>query len=262
MLGGVGQAIDSFYQTQPYLSAFITCSVKAGTADFLSQTSADSDTEDEDESTAAVDAQHQQLPYPMASVEGTSAHYMDSLSTAVDTASGSGSSVDLSRNLAFIFYGGIYTGLVQQFIYSGLFPKIFGSEHTWQSVAIQVGLDMSLIGPFLCLPLAYIVKTVFTSDEVNMKNILVGLEKYVEDVKVRGLLFKYWALWIPVQTLTFGVIPEHYRVLFVASISFFWMFILSSVSSSTEDPSTDAATTTVEMKSKTKSTFASSNESS
>jgi hypothetical protein len=120
-----------------------------------------------------------------------------------------------------------------------MFPAWFGHAHTWQTVAMEVGMDMAVIGPFLCLPIAYMVKTAFT-DELTVENVKLGLEKYVEDVKFRGLLFKYWAVWIPAQSLTFSVIPEHFRSLFVAAISFFWMFILSSTSAATNDPSADA----------------------
>jgi hypothetical protein len=209
-------AIDTFYQTQPYLSAFLTCSVKAGTADFVAQTQALEDESSEDTVLTKT-----------------------SSSTSGDSSVASAGSVDLSRNMAFIFYGGLYSGLAQQFFYTGLFPAWFGDARTWQVVATEVGIDMALIGPFLCLPIAYIVKTAFT-DELTVENIKLGLEKYVEDVKLRGLLFKYWAVWIPGQSLTFSVIPDHFRILFVAVISFFWMFILSSTSASTEDPSAEA----------------------
>lgn len=36
-VASVGDALEGFYQSQPYLSAFITCSVKASAADFFSQ---------------------------------------------------------------------------------------------------------------------------------------------------------------------------------------------------------------------------------
>jgi hypothetical protein len=213
-------AIDSFYQTQPYVSAFLTCSVKASAADYFAQSAA--------------------LEGDEASEEGPLANSSSSSSGDASVASTSTSQgVDLSRNMAFIFYGGLYSGLAQQFFYTALFPAWFGHAHTWQTVAMEVGIDMAVIGPFLCLPIAYIVKTAFT-DELTVENVKLGLEKYVEDVKLRGLLFKYWAVWIPAQSLTFSVIPEHFRILFVAAISFFWMFILSSTSASTEDPSADA----------------------
>jgi protein Mpv17 len=209
-------AIDTFYQTQPYVSAFLTCSAKASAADYFAQSAA----LEGDEASADALANSSSTPGD-ASVANTKA------------------GVDVSRNLAFIFYGGLYSGLAQQFFYTVMFPAWFGHAHTWQTVAMEVGTDMLVIGPFLCLPIAYMVKTAFT-DELTVENVKLGLEKYVEDVKLRGLLFKYWAVWIPAQSLTFSVIPEHFRILFVAAISFFWMFILSSTSASTEDPSAEA----------------------
>jgi hypothetical protein len=212
-------AIDTFYQTQPYVSAFLTCSVKASAADYFAQSAALEGDEVSEEDALA----------------NSSSSPADVMSDAASTSQG----VDLSRNMAFIFYGGLYSGLAQQFFYTAMFPAWFGHAHTWQTVAMEVGMDMAVIGPFLCLPIAYMVKTAFT-DELTVENVKLGLEKYVEDVKFRGLLFKYWAVWIPAQSLTFSVIPEHFRILFVAAISFFWMFILSSTSAATNDPSADA----------------------
>jgi hypothetical protein len=216
-------AIDTFYQTQPYLSAFITCSVKAGTADVIAQTQLNQPDEESEDG---------------ANANGTVLNSSSSKSissTSDDSSSGTG--IDVSRNLAFIFYGGLYSGLAQQFFYTVAFPGWFGHVQDWQTVAKEVGMDMLVIGPFLCLPIAYMVKTAFTADEFNLENIKIGLEKYVEDVKIRGLLLKYWAVWIPGQTVTFTIIPEHLRIPFVAAVSFFWMFILSSTSASTADPS-------------------------
>jgi hypothetical protein len=216
---GGASAIDTFYQTQPYVSAFLTCSVKASAADYFAQSQA----LESDEALSEEDA-----------LSTSSSSSTDDASVANAPAG-----VDISRNMAFIFYGGLYSGLAQQFFYTAMFPAWFGHAHTWQTVAMEVGTDMLVIGPFLCLPIAYMVKTAFT-DELTVENVKLGLEKYVEDVKLRGLLFKYWAVWIPAQSLTFSVIPEHFRILFVAAISFFWMFILSSTAAATNDPSADA----------------------
>lgn len=136
----------------------------------------------------------------------------------------SATNVDLSRNAAFLIYGGLYQGMAQQFMYSTVFPDMFGHDLDLNGLISQVAFDMTVVGPFLCLPLAYAVKGAFIGDD----NVATGLEKYVHDVTSRGLLFKYWALWGPVNFFTFGVIPHHFRVAFVAFISFFWIFILSS----------------------------------
>jgi len=34
-----------------------------------------------------------------------------------------------------------------------------------------------------------------------------------------------------VQCLTFGVVPPHWRIPFIALVSFFWLIVLSSISS-------------------------------
>jgi hypothetical protein len=180
-LEGAVSAVESFFQSEPYVAALLTCSVKASAADFMAQTK-----------------QSEALP------------------------SDDEYSVNFFQNLVFLLYGGLYQGLAQQFMYSNLFPDLFGNGMTWQSVAMQVGFDMAIVGPFLCLPIAYAVKGVFTADDkLSFQTVLDGLDKYVEDVMIRGLLLKYWALWVPVQTLTFGSIPQHFRVTFVAAVSFF-----------------------------------------
>jgi len=213
-----GGAIDSFFQTNPYLSAFLTCSVKASAADLVAQ---QSQTEDDAENNVNDER----------------------------------AKICLQRNLAFIVYGGVYQGLFQELLYSVLFPQWFGTDTSFLNVAKQVALDMLFVTPFVCLPIAYVVKAAFTADELSIESMQNSLQKYIQDVSERGLLLRYWSIWIPAQSLTFSVIPQHFRVAFVAVISFFWVFILSSISSATgnnddtcpiEDCSSVTATATIE----------------
>lgn len=185
-LHGVAElsTVESFFISQPYIAAFLTCSVKASAADWIAQT------------------QQQQRQ----------------------------ESLDVARNAGFILYGGLYQGCAQQFMYSRIFPDIFGHDLDLLGLASQVFFDMMFVGPLLCLPMAYAAKTLCTScGESKLQALQEGLKKYGHDVTTQGLLFKYWALWTPVNFITFGVIPLHFRVAFVACISFFWIFILSSV---------------------------------
>ena len=194
--------VETFFITKPYVAAFLTCSVKASAADLIAQI-------------------QQQQP-------------SSSTPTCADN------NVDLSRNLAFLVYGGLYQGMAQQFMYSTVFPGMFGHDLDMLGLARQVGFDMMVVGPFLCLPLAYAAKSLFSggneesSSGNNLENkqqaLQQGLEKYMHDVTTQGLLLKYWGLWTPVNFLTFGVVPMHFRVAFVAFISFFWIFVLSTTS--------------------------------
>ena len=54
---------------------------------------------------------------------------------------------------------------------------------------------------------------------------------YKEADAKRDLLTKYWLLWTPVQFATFGVVPPQYRIAFIAVVSFFWLIVLSTISS-------------------------------
>ena len=69
---------------------------------------------------------------------------------------------------------------------------------------------------------------------------------YVDDVKNRGLLFKFWGLWTPVQCMTFSIIPEHFQVSFIAAVSFFWVIILSSLSAQSTMEGVDNASSNTE----------------
>lgn len=177
-LDGALSAADTFFQTEPYVAAFLTCSLKASAADWV--------------------AQSQQQEH------------------------------NIRRNLAFIMYGGLYQGCVQTFIYSALFPAWF-PDPSVQTILTQVGIDLFILGPMLCMPTVYTMKALFAGEEGT-----AGIQKYFDHVQTKGILFKYWAIWGPVQTLNFGIVPHHLRVVFVAMVSFFWICLLSTVSSEAE----------------------------
>jgi protein Mpv17 len=259
--------IDNFYQTQPYIAAFLTCSVKASAADLLAQSRQlgqgllSSTTSSRNEVQAAP-----QQPPVLAQPVVFTPKYDQALMESSDANDG----LDLQRNLGFICYGGIYQGLAQQYLFTTFYPNCFPGLSGWTSVFAQVALDMSVVGPLICLPLAYVVKAFFTGAGLassgaapphllpcrklslkdtqgleqfvsdiatfSLASVTAGLDKYRKDVLNESLLLKYWALWIPVQLLTFGVIPPHYRVLFVAMFSFVWVIILSTIAASTPKP--------------------------
>ena len=199
----MSSTLNNFFQTQPYLAAFLTCSFKASAADIIAQT--------------------QEVP----KIEDSSTKSLDD-----DQLVTISPRVDVSRNLGFLFYGGIYQGMAQNYLYNVLYASWFGSEQSLEVITKEVVVDNLIFAPLLCLPIAYAFKTVFTSDELSIDVFRRGLEKYADDVTTRGLLVQYWKIWIPAQFLTFGVIPSHFRVAFVAAVSFFWIFILSTISSS------------------------------
>jgi len=192
--------IDTFYQTAPYTAAFMTCSFKASAADLLAQFREIKTSTNENADGTTVEAKEQ-----------------------------SKDRIEFERNVAFILYGGIYQGMVQYYIYNILFPLWFGHGNDLTSVAIKVAFDMLVISPFLCLPVAYLTKST-----IYGKTLKEGFDKYIYDLQFNSLWTTYVSIWLPVQCITFGIIPEHLRIAFIALVSFFWLIILSTISATEE----------------------------
>ena len=146
-------------------------------------------------------------------------------------------------------------------------PAIFPNLGTGiMSIVAQTCFDNFLLAPLFWIPPAYIVKAWFfprvSLDTIVAKNsgtystisydnnnnntykklinalafiaanTKVGISNYIQDVRHKGLLFKYWSLWLPAQMLTFSpLIPTHFRSACTASISFLWLLILMNVGS-------------------------------
>ncbi|KAL3775054.1 hypothetical protein HJC23_000582 [Cyclotella cryptica] len=133
--------IDAFYQTMPLTSAFLTCALKAsaGTdfmfmcchiiirllrlvllADLVAQ-----------KTQAAKDRGNDDVVAPFHK----------------------------KRNLAFFLYGGLYQGMAQEIIFNEFFPFLFGQGSDTFTVASKVVFDSFIVSPLLCLPVAYLVKS-------------------------------------------------------------------------------------------------------
>jgi hypothetical protein len=134
---------------------------------------------------------------------------------------------DVKRNVAMILYSGLISGICVEFMYSRIFPQLFrltGKVNLLVHALKMTIVDECINAPLLWLPPAYIFQAVLyrTSKREAVK-------KYILDVKTNGLLTKYWSLWLPMSFINFSIIPSHFRVAFVAVVSFFWMIILSIV---------------------------------
>jgi Mpv17 / PMP22 family len=134
--------LNELYTTYPYLSAFLTCSGKAGLADYL------------------VQRQQQQQQSQSSSC-----------SCSIPRTDPNTTTIQINRTIGFILYGGFYQGLFQQYMYGTVFPRYFEDDTTTMmmmtdwigSLGQQVFIDMFVLGPFLCLPISYIVQSICTS---------------------------------------------------------------------------------------------------
>lgn len=168
--------------------------------------------------------------------------------------------LEFRRNLAYVLYGGIFVGGMCHLEYDYIFPALFGNDHSITTIFEEVIFDNFISAPLFWLPPCYLIKSAVY--DYPMKE---GLEKYVHDIKHNGLLTKYLSIWIPAQSISFSVIPgelhpafifvrlvlctidsilisssftsfyktptEHLRIVFMASVSFFWFILFSTVAS-------------------------------
>jgi len=138
--------------------------------------------------------------------------------------------IEFRRNLAYVLYGGIFIGALCHYEYDVMFPILFGIEHNLSTSIKEVLFDNFISGPIMILPPSYLIKAIIYDYSLRE-----GLQKYVNDIKSNGLLLKYWSIWIPAQSVSFTVVPDHLRVVFMASVSFFWFILFSTVSSSSDE---------------------------
>lgn len=177
----------------------------------------------------AVSSFYKNSPYLAAFVTcGVKASAADLIAQSKEGNSADDSST-VRRNIAFILYGGIYQGVMQEHIFNHIYPALFGTSTSLATVAVKVIFDMLVLSPFLCLPVAYLTKSI-----IFQYSPMEAIRRYISDIRERGLLKKYWSLWGPVQCLTFSVVPEHFRIAFVACVSFFWLILLSSITAKGE----------------------------
>ena len=221
---GVLTLVDSWFQSSPYESAFCVTALKASTADFVAQA------REQKKAAAALaaaggeeDAPDQKSKVTLLTCDDVSCEEVE-----VEVAVGSkdpGVDIEWRRNLGFVLYGGLYQGVVQYFIFNECFPVWFGEGVDVATVATKVIVDQLVLTPFLCLPVAYLFKgLVFGKAPAD------EMRRYIADAR-QGLLLKYWLIWTPAQCLTFGVVPAQWRIPFIAIVSFFWLILLSTISS-------------------------------
>jgi hypothetical protein len=140
------------------------------------------------------------------------------------------SKLDKRRIVSFCVYGAFYQGMAQEFIYNNVYTSLFGAETTVRVVLTKVLFDAFFHNALLCLPMAYLTKAFIYRFSVGE-----ALRRYADDVKSHGLLIKYYSIWMPVNFMIFTIVPTHLRITVMAMISFFWMIILSTISSRARD---------------------------
>lgn len=147
---------------------------------------------------------------------------------------------DWKRNISMALYSGTILGITCEIMYNRIFPVLFGVA-TAEKFNLSRVIKMTLFDGFINAPLVWLPPAYITQALVYQYPIREAIKKYMNDIKEKGLLTKYWSLWLPMTTINFAIIPSHFRILFVACISFFWMIILSIVANNDQDTASSSA---------------------
>lgn len=213
--------IDAFWKACPYTAAALVCGFKASAADAIAQQS------------TATEKEVTEEKYYMTSTSAAAAAVLPStplLQSVLEE-------LDLKRNLAFVLYGALYQGMVHEYVFNTLYPAWFGTGTEVSVVLVKVLFNLLVQTTFVTLPVAYILKSLIhtTKEQFSGNPLEAAMDKYWQDIQHQQLLLKCFALWGPVQCLTFSVVPEHLRVTFIAIVSFFWLILLSQISNANND---------------------------
>ncbi|CAJ1959885.1 unnamed protein product [Cylindrotheca closterium] len=246
--------ISDFYANCPLQAAVLTCGFKASVADVIAQikgASPDEEEEEEDEDSSFSPMTIMESSHMVEEPQEHQDNHFD-FENPMENFESMVEDIDLSpiedldgkRNFAYIIYGGIFIGLMCHLEYDYAFPLMFArngvdyavQQHVPQTILSEILFDNFISGPLLWLPPAYLIKAVVY--DYSFKE---GLEKYVHDIKENDLLKRYWQIWLPAQTISFSVVPEHFRVVWMASVSFFWFILFSTLASKTDDVDAEAA---------------------
>ena len=136
--------------------------------------------------------------------------------------------VDPQRLATFTLFGFVYQGGIQYWMVNVLWERLFPGSGLVP--AAQKILAMNLISdPVFFFPTFYTMRTALANphDALHSPYSVVSTalrlykERCFEDWR------NSWVIWIPGHMITYGVMPMHLRMPWVASLSFSYMCILS-----------------------------------
>jgi Mpv17 / PMP22 family len=128
------------------------------------------------------------------------------------------------RSLVFGAFGLLYQGMVQYAIVNLFWEKLFPGNSRKAVVSKICGMNL-LADPLFFMPTFYIFKEVMATGSLGMATVKAALLGY----KANCLLDwrNSWMVWFPGHAVTYGVMPSHKRIPWMAFLSFFYMCVLS-----------------------------------
>jgi len=124
--------------------------------------------------------------------------------------------VDVTRTAAMGLFGLGYCGFLQHFLYTRLWPLILQAARLSGSraVAFQVLGDQGVYMPLMYLPIFYASKEMACAGQLIWETAMTGVQRCKENLMADVQLSCCY--WVPVQAMTFGIIPLALRVFFMS----------------------------------------------
>ena len=137
--------------------------------------------------------------------------------------------INWKRNFCFAAFGFLYMGAALNQLYSKIYPHIFKVLLKLPQKRIPAAkfmFDSFIHSPFIYFPTFYCIKGMVFKESISSKVIYDSLHEYF-CINFKSDMMNFYKLWIPAQMITFGVLPIHLQVPWVALISFIWTAYLS-----------------------------------
>jgi Mpv17 / PMP22 family len=193
----VAAACRSLLEERPFVSAVAVTACKAVAADLMAQ---------------------------LVLTTGSGSDYDPATATTVKT-------WDVRRTACFATFGFLYQGCAQYVIVNWGWERLFPGRSPRAVISKVCGMNL-VSDPFLFLPAFYLFKRAFQFDAG------VGFSSFPlwRILREAGVAYKAnawrdvrnsWLVWFPGHAVTYGIMPEHQRIPWMAFLSFFYMCILS-----------------------------------
>lgn len=130
--------------------------------------------------------------------------------------------LDRRRVLAMALFSGAFCGCCYHCIFNVVFPRAFGTAKSLGAILVKTGADGVIVFPFLYMPVFYVI-----NDAVRLGSLSGVIQRWVEEIS--GSMQEYVKVWPATMLCVFTIIPVELRVSFIASVSFFWLIVLSII---------------------------------
>lgn len=125
------------------------------------------------------------------------------------------------RTALFAAFGFLFQGCAQYLVVNMIWERLCPGTSRKAVLAKMVGMNF-ISDPLCFFPVFYIFKESMTRGEMAVRAALEQYSQhYLQDWR------NSWLVWVPGHAVTYGVMPPHKRIPWMAFLSFFYMCILS-----------------------------------